>query len=116
MIMTENKETSITVTIRWKSMGKCMLVGASIAFVLIAIFIAPVVLKPNPDWSPLWFIRPLIVVPFAGAMGGVFYYLMSSVRQQGGWKKALALVASFIVYVIGLWMGTVLGLVGTLWH
>lgn len=98
------------------SLAKRALQGAGIALVLISIFL----LKagepdPNPGWPKLWFIRPLIIVPFAGAMGGVFYYFMDYLRYQGGWRKLLANVLSLVVYIIGLWMGTILGLDGTWW-
>jgi hypothetical protein len=48
-------------------------------------------------------------------MGGLFYYIMGPLRYQGGWKKIIAVTISLIVYFIGLWMGTILGLDGTLW-
>lgn len=104
---------STTQPIHSSPLGKRMLIGAGIALVLILIFIAPV--NPNPEWPKLWFLRPLILVPFAGAVGGLFYHLMDVLRKQGTWQKVLANVLSVIVYIIGLWMGTVLGLVGTMW-
>lgn len=91
-----------------------MLVGAGIGLALIAIFLL-IAGKPDPAWPKLWMLRPLIIVPLAGAMGGVFYYFMDELRFQGGWKKPLANVLSLIVFVIGLWLGTVLGLDGTWW-
>jgi hypothetical protein len=94
--------------------GKRMLWGALIALVLISLFISGA--ETDPSWSPYWRIRPLIVVPFAGAMGGVFYYFMDHLRYQGGWKMIAANVISLLVYIVALWMGTVLGLVGTLWN
>ncbi|HTF05621.1 MAG TPA: potassium transporter KefB [Bacteroidia bacterium] len=97
------------------SLGKRMLVGAGIAFVLIAIFLLGAG-EPNPEWSKLWRLRPLLVVPFAGAMGGLFYHLMDHLRYHGGWRRVLGYALSTIVYVFGLWIGTVLGLAGTYWH
>lgn len=97
------------------SRNKRMLVGAGIAFVLITIFLSKAISDPNPEWHPLWMLRPMIIVPLAGATGGLFYHLLDGLRRQGGWKKVLAHFLSLIVYIIGLWMGTVLGLVGTLW-
>ena len=102
-------------TIHRTSLIKCMVIGGGIALLLISVFLLPVG-EPKPEWPRFWYIRPLIVVPLAGATGGVFYFLMDYFRSQGGWKKVLANTVSFFVYVFGLWIGTVLGLVGTLWN
>jgi hypothetical protein len=91
-----------------------MLQGAGFALILITIFLFSVD-EPNPAWPKLWMLKPLIIVPIAGAMGGVFYYYMDFLRYQGGWKKALAILLSLVGYIIVLWIGTVLGLNGTLW-
>jgi len=97
------------------SLGKRMLQGGGIAFLLIALFLLGAG-EPNPAWPKLWMVKPLIIVPFAGAMGGVFYYFMDHLRYQGGWRKILAHILSLVVYIFGLWIGTVLGLNGTMWH
>jgi hypothetical protein len=97
------------------SLGKRMLQGAGIALILIVIFLLQV-REPNPAWGKLWMIKPLIIVPLAGAAGGVFYYFMDHLRYQGGWKKAVAIILSLIGYIFVLWIGTVLGLDGTLWN
>jgi hypothetical protein len=96
-------------------LGKRMLLGAGIALILITLFLLGAG-EPNPAWGKLWMIKPLIIVPLAGAMGGVFYYFMDHLRYQGGWKNALAYVLSLIGYIIVLWLGTVLGLNGTMWN
>jgi hypothetical protein len=95
-------------------LGKRMLIGAAIALVLILVFILPV--EPNPAWPRFWMIRPLIIVPLAGAMGGLFYHLMDYLRRWGTWQKVVANILSLLVYIVGFWLGTVLGLAGTLWH
>ena len=96
------------------SFWKPVLTGAAIALTLISALLLTVK-DPNPEWPKLWILRPLIIVPIAGAMGGLFYYIMGPLRYQGGWKKIIAVTISLIVYFIGLWMGTILGLDGTLW-
>jgi hypothetical protein len=98
------------------SVGKRMLQGAGIAFILIIVFLLNAG-EPDPDWDwpKLWMIKPLIIVPAAGALGGVFYYNMDHLRDQGGWRKTLANILSLLVYLIVLWLGTVLGLDGTWW-
>jgi hypothetical protein len=104
-----------TASIHPVSFVKRMLLGAGIALVLIILFLAPVH-NPNPDWGKFWMVKPLIVVPLAGAMGGLFYFFMDRMRYHGGWKKVLANIVSLIAYIFVLWIGTVLGLNGTLWN
>lgn len=95
-------------------LGKLMLIGAGIALIPITIFLLGTG-EPNPAWSKFWMLRPLIVVPFAGAMGGLCYYILDFLRYQGGWKKILANVLSVVIFIFGLWIGSVLGLDGTYW-
>ncbi|QHV95294.1 potassium transporter KefB [Spirosoma endbachense] len=104
-----------TPTIHSASVGKRMIQGAAIALILIALFLLPVS-EPDPAWGKLWMIKPLLIVPVAGAIGGAIYYLLDHLRYQGGWKKTLAYPLSLIGYIIVLWLGTVLGLNGTLWN
>ena len=101
--------------INWPSLGKRMLLGASIGLAVILFFVLGVD-EPNPEWGKLWMIRPLLVTPSAGAMGGAFYYFMNHITYKGSWKRVLANIVSVIVFIIGIWMGIVLGLVGTMWH
>jgi len=93
---------------------KRALIGAGIALLLMALFLLNVD-EPNPAWPKLWFIRPLIIVQLAGAAGGAFYHIMDSNTSRKGWGRLLAIVISLIVYIIALWLGSVLGLDGTLW-
>lgn len=96
------------------SLTKRMWQGAAIALILIILFLAGAG-EPDPKWPKLWMIRPLVIVPLAGAMGGVIYYYLDHLRYRGGWRKALATILSLIGYLIVLWLGTVLGLDGTMW-
>lgn len=96
------------------SVGKRMLQGAGIALILIIFFLLGAG-EPNPDWPKLWMVKPLIMVPAAGALGGLFYYNMDHLRCRGSWREALAYTLSLVVYIIVLWLGTVLGLNGTMW-
>lgn len=94
--------------------AKRMLVGATVGLVIISIFLYGVE-NAKPEWGKLWMLRPLIVVPLAGAMGGLFYHMMDIIRVRGGWNTIAANLISFVVYIIALWMGSILGLAGTLW-
>lgn len=96
------------------SVGKRIGHGAGIGFILILLFLLGAG-EPEPEWPKLWMIKPLLMVPAAGALGGVFYYKMDHLRCQGGWREALAYILSLIVFIIVLWLGTVLGLNGTMW-
>ena len=88
-------------------------IGASIAIVLMIIFTSSVK-TPDPSWGSYWYIRPIIVIAFAGAAGGAYYHFVAASHYRG-WRKGLMLVSSLIVYIVGLWLGSVLGLNGTLW-
>lgn len=96
-------------------MGKRMLIGAAIAFVLISAFLikAP---AGDPSWSKFWMLRPLVITTVAGACGGAFFYIMDHFSYRGGWIKVLAIFIGAFGYVIALWLGSVLGLAGTFWH
>lgn len=92
-----------------------MSAGAGIGLFLISLFLL-LAGEPNPEWGKLWTIRPLIIVPLAGATGGLFNYLIVHFHNQVGINKTIATILSVIVFIIGLWLGTVLGLDGTMWN
>lgn len=112
--MTQQSELQ-TRPIHPDSLIKRMLLGAGIALTLIIIFLLGAG-EPDPAWPKLWMIRPLVIVPLAGAMGGAFHYFMNHLLYQSGWRKVLANILSLIVYIVALWLGTVLGLDGTMWN
>lgn len=97
------------------ALSKRMLLGGTIALVLISLLLFTVK-NPDPAWPKYWKVRPLVIVPIAGAMGGLFYYLMGRYRNMGGWIKVIAFIVSIIGFVFALWIGTILGLDGTLWN
>lgn len=91
-----------------------MLTGAAIGLLLISLFLISAG-EPDPAWGNFWRIKPLFMVPFAGAMGGLCNYFIVHYHRQLGLHKAIAVILSVIVFIVGLWMGTVLGLNGTYW-
>ena len=101
-------------TVHPVSLSRIMLMGAAIGFILMFLFIYGV--QAKPEWSPYWKIRPLVVISFAGALGGFFYYQLDFLRVRGDWNILAANFVSPIIFLFGLWMGTVLGLNGTLWN
>lgn len=96
------------------SLMKRMAVGAGIGLVLISLFLFTAG-TPDPAWPRLWRIQPLIIVPLAGAMGGLCNYFLVHFHHLIRLNKTIAIILSVIVFVIGLWLGTILGLDGTYW-
>lgn len=94
--------------------AKPILIGAGIGLILISMFVFGVD-NPDPKWGKLWRIRPLIITPLAGAMGGLFFYFMNYLSSRGNLNKTVAIIVGVVVFIIGLWLGVVLGLEGTMW-
>lgn len=113
MIVTQRNELQ-TQSNQPVSLAKPVLIGAAIGLLLISFFLFGVD-EPNPEWVRFWIIKPLIIVPLAGAFGGAFYYFMNHLSCQGRLNKTAAILLSLVVFIIGLWLGTVLGLNGTMW-
>jgi hypothetical protein len=96
------------------SLAKRMLLGGGIGLALISLFVFGVD-HPDPDWGKYWMIKPLIITPLAGAMGGLSNYIIMGFHRQVGANKVVAIIISAIVFFVGLWLGVVLGLDGTMW-
>lgn len=90
------------------------LAGAIPAFIVIGLFLM-MPYTVDKGWSKYWMLRPLFIVPLAGAMGGLFYHFMDTCRKCNGWNRLLTISASVLVYVVGVWLGIIAGLDGTLW-
>lgn len=90
------------------------LIGASIALILISLLIFGV--NTRPEWGEYWRIRPLVITPLSAGLGAVLGYLVFRLAPNFGLPKAIGLIIGFIGFVISLWLGSVLGLAGTLWN
>lgn len=98
-----------------QSAAKKMLVGASAGLVLVATFLL-MANNSNPAWGKLWMLRPLIIVPLAGAMAGLCNHLLLVFHRSIGLHKTIAVIISIIIGLVGLWMGFILGFAGTMWN
>jgi hypothetical protein len=92
-----------------------MIIGAIIGLAVILFFLLPSG-GGDPAWGKFWWIRPLLVVPFAGAMGGLCNYFLVNYRFVARLSKPVAIILSVFIFIVGLWMGIILGLDGTMWN
>jgi hypothetical protein len=92
-----------------------MMVGAGIGLLLITLLLLSVD-EPKPEWGKLWMIRPLIIVSLAGAMAGLCNYFAVHFHSTIGVTSTVAIILSVVVCMVGLFLGFVLGLDGTLWN
>ena len=92
---------------------KSVLTGAGIAFFVISFFVFGIE-EPKPEWGQFWRIKPLILTPLAGGIGGAVFYIMTQ-RVSRDIPKTLAFLLGIAAYFIILWLGVVLGLDGTMW-
>lgn len=88
--------------------------GALAGFVLISIFLLNCG-EADPSWGRFWRVKPLLMVPFAGATGAAFYYFLTY-RFARGVAGLAATLIGIVIFIVGLWIGSVLGLNGTYWN
>lgn len=93
---------------------KRMLLGALIGLAAISLFVFGVD-DPDPSWPANWRIRPLLVTPLVTAFGILSFYLKDIIGVKGDWPKIFLFLVSAVLFLISLWLGTVLGLDGTMW-
>jgi hypothetical protein len=98
-----------------RALGRRMLIGALIGLIVICYFVFSVD-RPNPAWPQYWRIRPLLVAPLAGAFGILSFYLKFIIPPKNSLMNVLVIFISVLAFMIALWMGTVLGLSGTMWN
>ncbi len=94
---------------------KLLLLGSVTGLIVALVFIRSAG-DVNPTWPTYWMIRPLIILPLAGATAGAFSYYLLQLTTRGGWRRVLAIALSLVICLVGLWMGIVLGFDGTLWN
>jgi hypothetical protein len=70
----------------------------------------------RPEWGPYWMVQPFIITPLAGAMGGFCHYFIFNFQTMPPVNKTLGWIMSAFIFFVGIWMGIILGLKGTMWN
>ena len=91
-----------------------MLIGAGLGLIAISIFVIGAG-KRETEWGNYWRVKPLLLTPFIGAIVGMCYDITERLRKLNGWLGYLFVGLSVIGYALGMWVGLVLGLAGTMW-
>lgn len=91
-----------------------MLLSATIGIIIAGSFVYSNT-PYNDNWGHLWFIKPLILIPLSGSVGGALYYLFTR-YMQNVLPKWLLFAVGTLLFGISLWVGTILGLNGTYWN
>lgn len=99
----------------FKHVFKNMLIGAAIGLAIISLFIFSVG-DPNPEWGKYWRIKPLIITPLVSAFGFLSFFLNEYINPKTNAGKIIVFFVSLIAFIVAMWLGTVLGLNGTLWN
>lgn len=97
------------------SLAKRMALGAGVGLILILLFLSTAD-GNDPAWGRYWWIRPLVIVPLAGATAAAVYYLLDLLAQKRGWNRLIMGLFGFVLLFIALWLGSVVGLDGTYWN
>lgn len=71
--------------------------GMGIAVVLLVLAFA-FLGRPNTG-SNRWMVLPSILVPLAGAFGGMVFYVTDPLRLKGGWRRTVADILSYMLYL-----------------
>ncbi|SFA41428.1 hypothetical protein SAMN04488511_102319 [Pedobacter suwonensis] len=93
---------------------KRMLLVGAIGLVMVGVFVIGAG-KGDPAWGITWRIKPLLLTPLLGAFIGLLYDLTEPLRRIKGWIGTVFFVLSIFAVMVGLWMGLILGLNGTMW-
>lgn len=100
--------------INWSRVRVRIFAGAVIGLAVSLFFVLGAD-HPSPDWPALWQVKPLVIIPLAGACGGGVAAYLDHETHGKSWQRIAAMVLSLVVFLVGLWLGVVLGLNGTMW-
>lgn len=119
-IQTHNSKSKIMKKVNNESFNKKnLIIMISFGFAVALAFIGFIILsvnEPKPEWGEYWYVRPLIITPIMGVFGGASCYMINTFSNKNSFIKLLLILSSILVFVFFIWIGTVLGLDGTLWN
>lgn len=92
-----------------------MIFGFVIGLIMICAMVFSVN-DPDPAWGVYWKIRPMIVTPVITAFGACSFFLKNIVHPKEASMKLLIFILSLLGFIMSFWIGTILGLDGTLWN
>ena len=98
------------------SIGGRALIGGIIGLVIVTLFLIGAGFKGRPEWHHTWFVRPLAVECLAGMVGGAISAWLDQLAIQNRLSRLGMGIFSLVIFIVGIWMGFVLGFVGTYWH
>ncbi|MCB0649222.1 MAG: hypothetical protein KDC49_21270 [Saprospiraceae bacterium] len=92
-----------------------MIFGFIIGLIVISALVFSVN-DPDPAWGDYWRVRPLIVTPIITAFGMCSFFLKDLLCPKETALKITVFILSVLGFIFSLWIGTILGLDGTLWN
>lgn len=104
-----------TIQISSGSIIRAGLAGGLTGLLLISLLIFPLD-HPRPEWGEFWRVRPLLLTPLVTALGAIAAYLVLKVGTHLGINGSLCIIIALLGFIFSLWIGTILGLAGTLWN
>lgn len=93
------------------SLKKRVLQGGGFAMFLVVFSITLV--GDGEGQSVRSIVLPLLLVPLAGCIGGVVFYITDPMRQERGWWRAAANIVSVMAYCLLLFISYILATNGT---
>ncbi len=93
---------------------RAALIGGAIGLIIISLFLIGCG-GGKAEWSRWWMLRPLLIVPLATATGGLVFMFLNRLAVMSAWRVVLTILGG-LIFIISLWFGSVLGLVGYYWH
>lgn len=96
------------------ALGKRIFLGAMAGWVLISFFLISAE-HTDPAWDELWWLRPLVVMPAAGALAAIFNFYIG-LLNTGGWKRIAIKMVGGLAYLVAAWLGLIIAVAGYYWH
>ena len=92
-------------------LGKRVLLGAGIAFALIAGFLGFCFTISDGNFDlGLWVALPLLTVTITGALGGAGHYVLDLLLHPVGWVRMICNILFALAYLVALWLSLIIAL------